>query len=108
SHLRHAGSLFFAGVREATAVFTRRGLNDPIARAWDSRVVVSVRRRVAQLRSQPGSRAELLRISLKEQAKVIESLAHRLSTSRDELEQLSHFVAQLEERLGAIAMKRAA
>jgi hypothetical protein len=106
-HLRSAAELFAAGVRErANAV--GRVIGEILARAWDSRVVVTGRRRVESLRSLPGARPELVRISLKEQAKVIDGLAKRLSTSRDELEELSRVVTQLEERFAAVGKERAA
>ena len=85
SHLRSAGELLLAAMRDSAGAL--------LARVWDGRVLVTMRRRVEQFRSLPGTRPELVRISLKEQAKVIDTLARRLSTSRDELEELSRLVA---------------
>ena len=107
SHLWTAAELFVASVRESAKALGRRG-GEVLARVWDSRVLVSARRRVETLRSRPGTRPELVRISLKEQAKVIDSLAKRLSMSRDELEELSRLVAHLEERFAELGKQRAA
>src|SRR5207249_11454267 len=92
SHLRSAGGLLLAAVRESAGTV--------LVRAWDSRLLVAARRRVEQWR--PGTRPELVRISLKEQARVIDTLARRLSTSRDELEELSRLVGGIEERFAAL------
>ena len=100
SHLRSAGGLLLAAMRESTGAL--------VARAWDGRVLVTMRRRVEQFRSLPGTRPELVRISLKEQAKVIDTLARRLSTSRDELEELSRLVEGIEERFAALPKERTA
>jgi hypothetical protein len=100
SHLWSAGALLVAATRETAGAL--------LARAWDSRVLVSVRRRVEQWRSLPGTRPELVRISLKEQAKVIDTVARRLSTSRDELEELSRLVEGIEERFVALPKERTA
>ncbi len=100
SHLRAAGELLVGAARE-----TASGL---LARAWDSRVLITVRRRLEQWRSRPGARPELVRISLKEQAKVVDTLARRLSALRDELEQLSQQVGGLEERFAAVPKERTA
>jgi hypothetical protein len=105
SHLSTAAQLFAASVRESAKALGRRG-GEILARIWDSRVLVSARRRFETLR--PGTRPELVRISLKEQAKVIDSLARRLATSRDELEELIRLVADLEDRFAALAKQRAA
>ena len=94
SHLRSAGELLLAAMRDSAGTL--------LARAWDGRVLVTMRRRVEQFRSLPGTRPELVRISLKEQAKVIDTLARRLSASRDELEELSRLVAGIEERDAAL------
>ena len=98
SHLRSAGALLLDAMRESAATL--------LARAWDSRVLVGLRRRVEQWR--PGSRPELVRISLKEQARVIDTLARRLSASRDELEELSRLVAGIEERFATLPKERTA
>jgi flagellar motility protein MotE (MotC chaperone) len=100
SHLRFAGELLVAATRESASAL--------LARAWDSRVLVTVRRRVEQWRSRPGTRPELVRITLKEQAKVVDTLARRLSALRDELEHLSQQVAGLEERFAALPKERTA
>ena len=100
SHLWSAGELLLAAMRENTGAL--------LARAWDGRVLVIMRRRVEQFRSLPGTRPELVRISLKEQAKVIDTLARRLSTSRDELEELSRLVEEIEERFAALPKERTA
>ena len=94
SHLRSAGELLLAAMRDSAGTL--------LARVWDGRVLVTMRRRVEQFRSLPGTRPELVRISLKEQAKVIDTLARRLSASRDELEELSRLVAGIEERYAAL------
>ena len=61
-------------------------------------------------RSSPADRRWLpaIRISLKEQAKVIDTLARRLSASRDELEELSRLVVGIEERFAALPKERTA
>jgi len=100
SHLRAAGELLVAGARESGSAL--------LTRAWDSRVLVTFRRRVEQVRSRPGARSEFVRISLKEQAKVVDTLARRLSALRDELDQLSQLVAGLEERFTALPKERSA
>jgi len=94
SHLRSAGELLLAAMRDSAGAL--------LARVWDGRVLVTMRRRVEQFRSLPGTRPELVRISLKEQAKVIDTLARRLSASRDELEELSRLVEGIEERFTAL------
>ncbi len=99
-HLRSAGEILLAAVRENAGAL--------LARAWDSRILVTARRRIEQWRSLPGTRPELVRISLKEQAKVIDTVARRLSASRDELEELSRLVAGIEERFAALPKERTA
>src|SRR5437773_1323612 len=64
SHLRSAGELLLAAMRDSAGTL--------LARVWDGRVLVTMRRRVEQFRSLPGTRPELVRISLKEQAQAIE------------------------------------
>jgi hypothetical protein len=98
SHLRTAGALLLAAMRESASTLLDRG--------WDSRALVALRRRLEQWR--PGTRPELVRISLKEQAKVIDVLARRLSASRDELEELSRLVGGLEERFAVLPRERTA
>lgn len=65
-----------------------------------------MRRRIEEWR--PGTRPELVRISLKEQARVIDTLARRLSASRDELEELSQLDAGIEERFAELPKARTA
>src|SRR5437773_1648759 len=96
--LRPAGEILVAAARESASAV--------LAGVWDSRVLVTARRRIEQWRSRPGARPQFVRISLKEQAKVVDTLARRLSTLRDELEQLSQQVAGLEERFVALPKER--
>jgi len=91
SHLRSAGELLLAAMRDSAGTL--------FARAWDGRVLVTMRRRVEQFRSLPGTRPE---------AKVIDTVARRLSTSRDELEELSRLVEEIEERFAALPKERTA
>ena len=98
SHLRSAGEILVAAARESASAV--------LAGVWDSRVLVTARRRIEQWRSWPGARPQFVRISLKEQAKVVDTLARRLSALRDELEQLSQQVAGLEERFVALPKER--
>jgi hypothetical protein len=63
-------------------------LNGLSTRRWESRLIVGARRRIAALRTNAGERPELVLLSLKEQAQVLDALARRLSASRDETEEL--------------------
>ena len=107
THLRSAGELLAAGMRGSANELLRRG-GDLVRRVWDSRPIVTARRRVESWRFGPSDRPELVKITLKEQAKVIEGVAKRLSASRDELEELSRLVGHLEERFGVVGRDRAA
>jgi len=106
-HLRSAGELLAAAARENANELMRRS-GAILRRAWDSRPVVGARRRVETWRSGPNGRPQLVRITLKEKAKVIEGLAKRLSILRDELEELSRLVSHLEDRFEVAGRDRAA